>query len=201
MRRVATFALVAAVLAAPPPAAAEGYYNEQGDEIHWMTPNFPFGIVRGALTIAQGPLEYFPAAADFMRKQKTSGKGADLGDFIVATCMVAPIGSVIGSVLHALWGTADIVSLGLCSDGIYSEGVVTPLIWEEKGFLKSSKITKRSYAPSRRSPTVTPPRPPETGTPSVPTSAPISTSPSGSRSSAPGTSSPLPTSAPLEDDD
>ena len=125
-------------------ACADDYYNEQGRAIRWMAPNIPFGIVRGVLTIAQGPLEFFTASAEFIRKQqgKASSDDEALGNAIAVLGIVGPFGAVVGCLTHTTYGAADILTLGMCSDKIYSSGLVTPLIWDEEGFLKTSKITK-----------------------------------------------------------
>lgn len=115
------------------------YYNEQGHQIHWMEPNFPFGMVRGAFVVVQGPLEYFPATWDWLRTQEDD----NLITHMFALGVMGPIRGTIACVPHVFLGGTDILTLGLLSDEIYSSGLVTPLIWEEEGFLQSSKIEKR----------------------------------------------------------
>ena len=163
-------------------ACADDYYNEQGHVIHWMAPNIPLGIVRGTLTIAQGPLEFFTASAEFIRKQgKASSSDDALANAVAVLGIVGPFGAVAGCITHTIYGTADILTLGMCSDKIYSSGLVTPLIWEEEGFLKASKITKGGSRPYTRTEYKVPTRPagrnpPETTKPVESVAIPVSTS-------------------------
>ena len=167
-RAISVFAIQTLLM--PLALRATDYYDSHGNQIHCMERNFPFGMLRGALVVAQGPLEYFHAIGNYYKTQKLDPN--PLVDLIAAFGIYAPITGTVACVPHVVLGAADIVTLGLCSPELYSSGVCTPLIWEETGFLEKNEISDRPpYSPPASS-TITPePKPSYSPTPvRIPTS-------------------------------
>ena len=108
----------------------------QSKKFAWAELPFPFGIVRGAFTICETPVE-LPRA---MVMCLTSADNPATG--VLAVPFGAPIIGAASIVVRAVVGTADVLTFGFCDDAIYSD-YCPPLIWEARWVLEKKDAAKK----------------------------------------------------------